>query len=117
MKFDLKAAWKKAGEALAGKPPVNAMSAYDVQHIQRRVRAETAFDVACMDTRAVNGRKNVGLVVPEATAPDVLAKAEDIFLEAAKERGLTLTREKILHYVPGSIGPVSRFVQPPPKTW
>jgi hypothetical protein len=117
MKFNLKEAFKKLGRAIAGPEPVNSMSAYDVAHIQKAVRAQTGFDVGCQDTRLVNGRKNAGLIMPQTTPAEEVSKAEVVFIAAAKERNIELTRAQVIHYVPGTISPPSRFVQPAPKTW
>jgi hypothetical protein len=117
MKFSLKEAFKKLDRALFGPPPVNSMMVSSVQHIQKAVREATGFDVGCQDTRIVNGRKNVGLIMPETTPADQVTKAEDVFIAAAKERGIELTREQVIRYVPGTISPPSRLVQPAPKTW
>jgi hypothetical protein len=117
MKFSIKEAFKKLGRAIAGPESINSMSAYDVIHIQKAVREQTSFDVGCQDTRLVNGRKNVGLIMPETTPAADVTKAEDVFIAAAKERNIELTREQVIHYVPGTISPPSRFVQPAPKTW
>lgn len=119
MKFKdkLRNAWKKMKTAFAGDTPVNSMDAHDVAHIQKRVRDATPFDVAAMDTRMVNGRRDVGLIMPEDTPEAAAQAAEDVFIEAAKERGIELTRGQVLHYVPGTTTLPGRLVQPRPKTW
>lgn len=117
MKFSIKEAFQKLGRAIAGPPPVNSMMSGDVAYIQTKVREATGFDVGCQDTRLVNGRKNVGLIMPETTPAADVTKAEDVFIAAAKERNIELTREQVIHYVPGTISPPSRLVQPAPKTW
>ncbi|MEZ0225914.1 MAG: hypothetical protein ACAH83_15270 [Alphaproteobacteria bacterium] len=117
MKFSIKEVFQKIGRAIAGPEPVNSMMSGDVAYIQTKVREATGFDVGCQDTRLVNGRKNAGLIMPENTPADQVTKAEDVFIAAAKERNIELTREQVIHYVPGTISPPSRFVQPAPKTW
>ncbi len=117
MKFKLKEKWDKAMTAIFGPEPVNSMSCYDVAHIQKKVQEATGFDVGCQDTRAINWRKNAGLIMAPETPKDQVTKAEDAFIAAAAERKITLTREQVIHYVPGTISPPSRFVQPAPKTW
>lgn len=115
--MSLKSIWKKFVKAFEFAPSVNAMDAYDVAYIDQKVRAETPFSVGCMDTRLVNGRRNVGLVLPETTPAEEVARAEDIFIAAAKEKGIEITRDKILRYVPGTITKPGRAVQPTPRTW
>lgn len=113
----LKEAWNKFVKSLKGAPSINYMTAYDVAHIDKKVREQTSFEVACFDTRIVNGRRNVGLVIDPSTPADIVAKAEDVFLAAAAERNLNLTREQIIRYVPGTTSKPGRLVQPPAKTW
>lgn len=113
----LKEAWQKFCKAINGTPPVNSMSAYDVGYIKTKVQEATGFDVGCQDTRIVNGRKNVGLIMAQDTPADKVAAAEDAFIAAAAERKIALTREQVIHYVPGTISPPSRLVQPAPRTW
>ena len=113
----LKSIWKKVQTAVVGTPPVNSMTAADVAYIGEKVRAATAFDVAAQDTRWVGYRRNVGLVADPATAPAIIAQAEDAFIAAAQERNITLTRAQVLRYVPSAAPTPSRMVQPAPKTW
>jgi hypothetical protein len=108
---------KKAAKVLKGTPPVNGMYASDVAYIQQKVREQTEFDVVCMDSRLVNCRKNVGLAMPETTAPEVIKQAEDVFIAAAKERGMDLDRTQVLHYTAESKSNTGRVVTPAPKTW
>lgn len=117
IKDKLTNAWKKVKDAFAGQTPINSMDAYDVAHIQKRVRDATPFDVAAMDTRMVNGRRDVGLIMPEDTPEESARAAEDVFIAAAKERGLDLARGQVLRYVPGTTTLPGRLVQPRPKTW
>jgi hypothetical protein len=115
--MSLKSAWKKFTKFFTVTPPVNSMMASDVAYIQEKISAQTAFKVACMDTRLVNGRRNVGLVMDPSTPADEVTKAQDLFIAAAKERNIELTRDQVIRYVPGGEPHVSRLVQPAPKTW
>lgn len=117
MNFNLKEKWQKFCKAVAGTPPVNSMDCYDVGHISKKVQEATGFEVQCQDSRLVNGRKNVGIVMPPDTPADKVKQAEDTFVAAAAERGLTLTREQVIHYMPGTKFTPWRVVAPAPKTW
>jgi len=79
------------------------------------VRAKTAFDVACVDTRQVNGRKNVGLVIDLKNPVADVADAQDVFIAAAKDRNIILTRGQVVFYTPDSAPRMSRIVQSTPK--
>jgi hypothetical protein len=96
----LKEIWSKLSSAIKVQEPVNTMTAQDVIFIQKKVREQTAFDVNCMDTRTINGRKNVGLIIPETAGSYDIAKAQDVFIAAAKERGIAIERQNIVRYAP-----------------
>ena len=113
----VKELWRKTKAALFGRPPVNCMTNDTVRYIQQKVRDQTGFEVICMDTRMVNVRKNVGIVMPTDTPAATVAKAEDAFIAAAQAKGEKIERQQVLHYVPGSKSSVGRLVLPTPKTW
>ena len=117
MNFNLKEKWQKFCKAVAGTPPINSMSCYDVGYISKKVEEATGFEVQCRDTRGVNWRMNVGIVMPQDTPADKVKQAEDTFIAAAAERNITLTREQVVHYMPGTTYTPWRVVAPPPKTW
>lgn len=103
--------WEEVARAFAA--PLNMMSAGTVQHIQEQVRAKTDFDVACFDSRAVNMRKDVGLVVPDDVSEDQLKSVVDIFMVAAAEKGEIIQPEKVILYsADNPPATPSRFVQP-----
>ena len=118
----LKEIWKKIDSKLSlainGPPAANYMNAYDVQYIAQKVSEQTGVKVSCQDTMRINGRKNVGLVMAQDSAPDLVAKAEDAFIAAAKERSIDIERSKIVHYVPGTEPSTAPYrINPPSKTW
>jgi len=110
--MSIKDVWKKVTKTFSGALPPGCMNASDVQYIDQKVREETNFSVACMDTRMIDVRKNVGLVMPVSTPAEEVIKAEDVFISAAKDRGIVIDRKDIPHYAPGTISKPDRNIKP-----
>lgn len=99
--------------AKAFEPPVNMMSNGTVNYISEEVRAKTDFDVACYDSRAVNMRQNVGLVIPEGADEAKVEEAAEVFMLAAMDRGERVMPDNLIIYsAEKSPGEPSRLVQP-----
>ncbi|MGB9153691.1 MAG: hypothetical protein WCD70_11480 [Alphaproteobacteria bacterium] len=132
--MDIKRLMKRARTALFGRPPVNSRDAYfdrppvnrmntdAVQHIQKKVQEQTDFDVGYMNTKFLhsraqnmfylfNMRQDVGLIMSADTPPEQVAKAEDVFISAAREKGIKIERQKIVRFSPGSMLCPNRLLQ------
>lgn len=100
--MNIQDAWKKAG----------LMDVSTIQYIHKKVYEQTGFKVVCQDTRNIDLRKNVGLVIPKNASTEALTKAEDVFIAAAKDKGITIERQNIVRYAPNTISPPSRNINP-----
>ena len=108
----LSAIWAKIKDALTPTPDFNNMTAQQVGRVQEKLRAGApGFDVACYDTRFVNVRKNVGLVVPKDASEDQVQEAAAVFLAAAKEVDENQRQDSVILYQEGNAPAPSRFVQ------
>jgi hypothetical protein len=96
---------KETARALTGYPSFNKMSSVVADVIREAVQKQTGFEVIgdwmFLESNTYR-KKNVGLVVPaSATAADV-ARAEDVFIAAAKDWNVKINREDIPHYPPAT---------------
>ncbi len=113
----LREIWENFVTFMIGAPPVNYLEDDQIEFIREKMEAETAFDIGGIDTMRIGGLRDVGLIIPQDTPADIITAAQDVFIAAAKEKGIEIKREDIIHYVPGTVatGPTLRIYSP--ETW